>query len=188
MEQLAVFASLRSVQGAGLPCRLGRRFKAFHAMRLHRRPAPPCVAYAAYPTRPQKGDTRPASAPPSEGLTTEHRHPDRSPGTPRRTVFFSSIFSRGRQHLLHGPPQAGANPHPAPPGQGHGLARDFPFPSVDGKMKLIWWAAPPPLEHFAPKENGRKQKLCSKRSREDGSINDLSTQRRKNCFRKNKFY
>ena len=33
MEQLAVFASLRSVQGAGLACQLGRRFKAFHALR-----------------------------------------------------------------------------------------------------------------------------------------------------------
>ena len=43
--------------------------------------------------------------------------------------------AKGGQHLLHGPPQTGADPHPAP-GQGHGLARDFPFPAVDGKMKL----------------------------------------------------
>lgn len=33
LKQPAVFASLRSVQGAGLACRLGRRFKAFHALR-----------------------------------------------------------------------------------------------------------------------------------------------------------
>ena len=30
----------------------------------------------------------------------------------------------------------GGDPHPTL-GQGHGLARDFPFPSLDGKMKLI---------------------------------------------------
>ena len=113
MEQPAVFASLRSVQGAA-----------------------PLAALCAYPCLPPKGGHPPCVCPPSEGLTTEHRHPDRSPGTPRRTVFFSSIFSKGRQHLLHGPPQTGADPHPAP-GQGHRLARDFPFPSVDGKMKLI---------------------------------------------------
>ena len=69
------------------------------------------------------------------GSENQNRHPDRSPGTSRRTVIFSPIFSKGRQHLLHGPPQTGADPHPAP-GQGHGLARDFPFPAVDGKMKL----------------------------------------------------
>mgnify|MGYP007039977396 CR=1 FL=1 len=33
----------------------------------------------------------------------------RSPGTSRRTVIFSPIFSKGRQHLLHGPPQTGAD-------------------------------------------------------------------------------
>ena len=31
---------------------------------------------------------------PSKGLTTEHRHPDRSPGTPRRTVFFPHFQQR----------------------------------------------------------------------------------------------
>ena len=114
LKQPAVSASLRSVQGAA-----------------------PLAALCAYPCLPPKGGHPPCVCPPSEGLTTEHRHPDRSPGTSRRTVIFSPIFSKGRQHLLHGPPQAGANPHPAPPGQGHGLARDFPFPSVDGQMKLI---------------------------------------------------
>ena len=70
-KQPAVSASLRSVQGAAPLARL---------------------AYAAYPARPRKGDTRWRVCPPSEGLTTEHRHSDRSPGTPRRTAIFLPIF------------------------------------------------------------------------------------------------
>ena len=35
-----------------------------------------------------------------QGLTTEHRHPDRSPGTPRRTVFFHS-FSAKKGNTFH---------------------------------------------------------------------------------------
>ena len=54
---------------------------------LRPRGCPPCAAYAAYPARPRKG----------EGLITEHRHPDRSPETPRRTVIFSPIFRKGGQ-------------------------------------------------------------------------------------------
>ena len=69
MEQPAVFASLRSVQGAA-----------------------PLAALCAYPCLPPKGGHPPCVCPPSEGLTTEHRHPDRSPGTPRRTVIFLPIF------------------------------------------------------------------------------------------------
>ena len=130
LQQPAVFASLRSVQGAGLACRLGWRFKAFHALR-----SPPATR------PPPKGGHPPCVCPPSEGLITEHRHPDRSLGTPRRTVFFSSIFSKGRQHLLHGPPQTGADPHPTL-GQGYGAARDFPFPAAGGKMKSVLRDAP----------------------------------------------
>ena len=37
---------------------------------------------------------------PSKGLTTEHRHPDRSPGTPWRTVFFCS-FSAKEGNAFH---------------------------------------------------------------------------------------
>lgn len=37
------------------------------------------------------------------------------------------------------------------------------------------------------KRTAEKQKLCSKRSREDGSINDLSTQRRKTALEKTNF-
>ena len=141
MEQLAVFASLRSVQGAGLACQLGRRFKAFHALRL-----PPATRA---PLRGLRRLPR-ASAEPRHPLTrlyrfggaeSQNRHSDRSPGTPRRTVFFSSIFSRGRQHLLHGPPQTGADPHPAP-GQGYGAVRDFLFPATGVKMKSVLRAAP----------------------------------------------
>ena len=61
---------------------------------LRPRGCPPCAAYAAYPARPRKGDTRPGVCPPSEGLITEHRHPDRSPGTPRRTVIFYAHFQK----------------------------------------------------------------------------------------------
>ena len=71
LKQPAVFASLRSVQGAGLPCRLGRRFKAFHAMRLHRRPAPPCASYAAYPAYPLNRYTRLRGYIGSAGLKTK---------------------------------------------------------------------------------------------------------------------
>ena len=94
MEQLAVFASLRSVQGAGLPCRLGRRFKAFHAMRLHRRPAPPCAAYAAYPVHPLNRDTRLRGYIGSAGLKaktdtlTAHRE------RPGERSFFYPFFSQ----------------------------------------------------------------------------------------------
>ena len=130
MKQPAVFASLRSVQGAGLACRLGRRFMAFHALR-----PPPATRAPVEPIHPLTRLYR------FGGSENQNRRSDRSPGTPRRTVIFSPIFSKGRQHLLHGPPQTGADPHPAP-GQGYGAARDFSFPVVDGKMKLIWWAAP----------------------------------------------
>ena len=39
---------------------------------LRPRGCAPCAAYAAYPARPRKGDTRLRVCPPSEGLTTEH--------------------------------------------------------------------------------------------------------------------
>ena len=68
-KQPAVSASLRSVQGAA-----------------------PLAALCAYPCLPQKGEHPPCVCPPSEGLTTEHRHSDRSPGTPRRTAIFLPIF------------------------------------------------------------------------------------------------
>ena len=139
MEQPAVFASLRSVQGAGLACRLGWRFKAFHALRSPPATRAPLRGLCRLPRPPPKGGHPPCVCPPSEGLITEHRHPDCSLGTPRRTVFFSSIFSKGRQHLLHGPPQTGADPHPAP---GHESARDFLFPAAGGKMKSVLRAAP----------------------------------------------
>ena len=41
------FASLRSEQGAGLACRLGRCFKAFHALRSPPETRPPLRRYAA---------------------------------------------------------------------------------------------------------------------------------------------
>ena len=68
-KQPAVSASLRSVQGAA-----------------------PLAALCAYPCLPPKGGHPPCVCPPSEGLTTEHRHSDRSPGTPRRTAIFLPIF------------------------------------------------------------------------------------------------
>ena len=37
---------------------------------------------------------------PSKGLTTKHRHSDRSPGTPRRTVFFHP-FSAKEGNAIH---------------------------------------------------------------------------------------
>ncbi len=141
LQQPAVFASLRSVQGAGLACRLGWRFKAFHALRSPPATRAPLRGLCRLPRPPPKGGHPPCVCPPSEGLITEHRHPDRSLGTPRRTVFFSSIFSKGRQHLLHGPPQTGADPHPTR-GQGYGAARDFPFPAAGGKMKSVLRDAP----------------------------------------------
>jgi len=141
MEQSAVSVSLRSVQGADLTCRLGQRFKAFHALRSPPATRAPLRGLCRLPRPPPKGGHPPCVCPPSEGLITEHRHPDRSPGTPQRTVFFSPIFSKGRQHLLHFPPQTGADPHPTL-GQGYGAARDFPFPAAGGKMKSVLRAAP----------------------------------------------
>ena len=133
IKATAVFASLRSVQGAGFACQLGRRFKAFHALRL-----PPATRA---PLRGLRRLPR-ASAEPRHPLTrlyrfggaeSQNRHSDRSPGTPRRTVIFLPIFQpKVDNTFLHGPPQTGADPHPAP-GQGHGLARDFPFPAASGK-------------------------------------------------------
>ena len=92
LKQPAVFASLRSVQGAGLACQLGRRFKAFHALRSPPVTRAPLRGLRRLPRPPPKGGHPPCVCPPSEGLTTEHRHPDRSPGTPRRTVIFLPIF------------------------------------------------------------------------------------------------
>ena len=110
LKQPAVFASLRSVQGAGFACQLGRRFKAFHALRLppatqlgrpfkafHALRSPPATraplrGLRRLPRLPPKGGHPPCVCPPSEGLTTEHRHPDRSLETPRRTVIFLPIF------------------------------------------------------------------------------------------------
>ena len=92
MEQPAVFASLRSGQGAGLACRRGWRFKAFHALRSPPATRAPLRGLCRLPRPPPKGGHPPCVCPPSEGLTTEHRHPDRSPGTPRRTVIFLPIF------------------------------------------------------------------------------------------------
>lgn len=92
LKQPAVFASLRSVQGAGFACQLGRRFKAFHALRL-----PPATRA---PLRGLRRLPR-ASAEPRHPLTrlyrfggaeSQNRHSDRSPGTPRRTVIFLPIF------------------------------------------------------------------------------------------------
>lgn len=92
LKQPAVFASLRSVQGAGLACRLGRRFKAFHALRsppatraplrgLHRLPRIPAEPIHPFARLYRFG-----------GSENQNRHPDRSPGTPRRTVIFLPIF------------------------------------------------------------------------------------------------
>ena len=92
LKQPAVFASLRSVQGAGLACRLGWRFKAFHALRSPPATRAPLRGLCRLPRPPPKGGHPPCVCPPSESLTTEHRHPDRSPGTPRRTVIFLPIF------------------------------------------------------------------------------------------------
>ena len=92
MEQPAVFASLRSVQGAGLACQLGRPFKAFHALRSPPATRAPLRGLRRLPRLPPKGGHPPCVCPPSEGLTTEHRHPDRSLETPRRTVIFLPIF------------------------------------------------------------------------------------------------
>lgn len=44
------FASLRSVQGAGLACQLGRRFKAFHALRSPPEIRAPLRRFAAIPS------------------------------------------------------------------------------------------------------------------------------------------
>ena len=93
------------------------------------------------------------------GSENQNRHPDRSPGTSRRTVIFSPIFSKGRQHLLHGPPQTGADPHPAP-GQGYGVVRDFPFPAASGKMKSALRATPP-LGQSVPKPGARPPRPTS---------------------------
>ena len=72
MEQSAVFASLRSVQGAGLACRLGWRFKAFHALRSPPATRAPLRGLCRLPRPPPKGGHPPCVCPPSEGLTTEH--------------------------------------------------------------------------------------------------------------------
>ena len=92
LKQPAVFASLRSVQGAGFACQLGRRFKAFHALRSPPATRAPLRGLRRLPRLPPKGGHPPCVCPPSEGLTTEHRHPDRSLETPRRTVIFLPIF------------------------------------------------------------------------------------------------
>ena len=129
--QPAVFASLRAVQGAGLACRLGRRFKAFHALRL-----PPATR------APLRGLCRLLRLSPFRG--PYNRTPTPWPLTgnaPEDGHFFTHFSAKGGQHLLHGPPQTGADPHPTL-GQGYGAARDFPFPAVSGKMKSVLRAAP----------------------------------------------
>ena len=72
MEQSAVSVSLRSVQGADLTCRLGQRFKAFHALRSPPATRAPLRGLCRLPRPPPKGGHPPCVCPPSEGLTTEH--------------------------------------------------------------------------------------------------------------------
>lgn len=82
------------VQGAGFACQLGRRFKAFHALRLPPRPAPPCAAYAAYPVHPLNRDTRlrgyigSAGRKPKSDTLTAHRE------RPGERSFFYPFFSQ----------------------------------------------------------------------------------------------
>ena len=71
---------------------LGRPFKAFHALRSPPATRAPLRGLRRLPRLPPKGGHPPCVCPPSEGLTTEHRHPDRSLETPRRTVIFLPIF------------------------------------------------------------------------------------------------
>ena len=94
LQQPAVFASLRSVQGAGLACRLGWRFKAFHALRSPPATRAPLRGLRRLPRLPPKGGHPPCVCPPSEGLITEHRHLTAHWERPGGRSFFHPFSAR----------------------------------------------------------------------------------------------
>ena len=92
LKQPAVFASLRSVQGAGLACQLGRRFKALHALRSPPATRTPLRVLRRLPRVPAEPIHPFARLYRFGGSEKQNRHPGRSPGTPRRTAIFLPIF------------------------------------------------------------------------------------------------
>ena len=92
LKQPAVFASLRSVQGAGLACQLGRRFKALHALRSPPATRTPLRVLRRLPRAPAEPIHPLTRLYRFGGSEKQNRHPGRSPGTPRRTVIFLPIF------------------------------------------------------------------------------------------------
>ena len=101
MEQPAVFASLRSVQGAGLACQLGRRFKAFYALRSPPATRAPLRVLRRLPRVPAEPIHPFARLYRFGGSEKQNRHPGRSPGTPRRTVIFLPIFQPKEGNIFY---------------------------------------------------------------------------------------